>query len=99
LVVITGGEAGDRAPSRCSAAESTCWPIVGGERLPVVDTWTDRPLCTVTAGRPPAVPCLSLRRPQAVGTPGMRVAGRDRPTRVFPQVSGVRRRTRSTGGG
>ena len=33
ILVITGVEAGDRAPLRCSAAEWTCWPAVG--RQPV----------------------------------------------------------------
>ena len=66
IFVITGVEAGDRAPSCCSGPEWACWPIVGGDRLPVVDTWTSRRLFTVAAARPPSVPCLSRADPQAV---------------------------------
>jgi hypothetical protein len=66
IFVITRVEAGDRAPSCCSGPESPCWPIVGGQRLPVVDTWTSRRLFTDALRRPPPVPCLSLLDPQAV---------------------------------
>src|SRR6476620_10269669 len=66
ILVITGVEAGERAPSPRSGAESPCWPIVGGQRLPVVDTWTNRRLCTGVAVSPPRVPCLSPHRPQVV---------------------------------
>ena len=79
IFVITRVEAGDRAPSRCSAPEWPCWPAVGGQRLPVVDTWTTRPLCTATAARPPPVPCLPPVRPQAEcpgdGRPARRIDG------------------------
>ena len=56
---------GDDASSRCSAPEWPCWPIVGGQRLPVVDRWTSRRLFTGVRRRPPLVPCVSRPRPPA----------------------------------
>ena len=57
ILVITGVEAGDRSPSRRSVPDRACWPAVGSERLPVVDTWTTRRLCTGSPSRPPSLPC------------------------------------------
>ena len=78
ILVITGVEAGERAPSRRSAGEWPCWPVVGGQRLPVVDTWTDRRLCTVTVAGPRPVPCPPPARPQSVPSRS-RASSRDRP--------------------
>jgi hypothetical protein len=64
ILVITGVEAGDRTPSCCSGPESACWFIVGGQRFPVVDTWTRRRLCTGVAVSPPPVPAVSRGCPQ-----------------------------------
>jgi len=68
ILVITGVEAGERPPSPRSGSEWPCWPAVGGRRPPVVDTWTNRPLCTEVIVSPPCVPAVSLRCPQAMPT-------------------------------
>jgi hypothetical protein len=69
ILVITGVEAGDRAPSHRSAGDRACASAVGGQRRPVVDTWTSRRLCTVVVRRPRFVPCLPPPRPQFVPRP------------------------------
>ena len=61
-------EAGDRAPRRRSATEWACWPDVGGQRLPVVDTWTSRRLCTASSRCPRPLPWLPPFRPQVGGS-------------------------------
>ena len=56
ILVITGVEAGERGRPCRSAAVRGCWPGVGRRPSSCVDTWTTRPLCTVTGRRPRPLP-------------------------------------------
>jgi hypothetical protein len=83
ILVITGVEAGDPGRSRRSEPKRPCWPVVGGQRLPVVDTWTSRRLCTGSPRRPPSVPWLPPRHPQSMPRSlGRRPTGRCGPPRT-----------------
>ncbi len=77
ILVITGVEAGERGPRRRSAAECPCWLAVGSRRLPVVDRWTSRRLCTGSSRRPPPLPCPPTGDPQELWA----TAGHCRPLR------------------
>jgi hypothetical protein len=100
-------EAGDLAPFPWSGREWGCWPVVGGRRPPVVDTWTNRPLCTEVIASPPRVPAVSLGCPQVMrirlGDPGgaLRAPGRGQPTPRAPAGRPCRsaRRARPAGTG
>jgi hypothetical protein len=102
ILVITGVEAGDRTPPRRSAADRACAPDVGGQRRPVVDTWTSRRLCTGDVRRPRSVPAAPPARPQSVPRPadcrgrdGVRAGRRGAGTRS----AGLRRTVRTPRGG
>ena len=78
ILVITRVEAGDRGPSCRSEPSRPCWPLVGGQDRPVVDTWTTRRLYTDIVAPPLPLPGLPPVCPQPLPPVGGPVAGKQR---------------------